>query len=265
MGTRPAAVAGMFYPGEAKRLAAAVETYLADARPSHGKTQTQMPKAVIAPHAGYQYSGPIAGSAYGSLVPHAHGIERVILIGPSHRVPFNGVACSTATAFDTPLGAVPVDRDAIEALLKDGLIQENDAAHAREHSLEVHLPFVQRVFPGARVVPLLAGDQDHEGVAAILARLWGGPETVIVVSSDLSHYHDYETARRLDHETAETIEERRAGAVDPDQACGATPVNALLQIAADKGLSAATLDLRNSGDTAGPRDAVVGYGAFVFG
>jgi hypothetical protein len=158
-----------------------------------------------------------------------------------------------------------VDRDAIEALLKDGLIQENDAAHAREHSLEVHLPFVQRVFPGARVVPLLAGDQDHEGVAAILARLWGGPETVIVVSSDLSHYHDYETARRLDHETAETIEERRAGAVDPDQACGATPVNALLQIAADKGLSAATLDLRNSGDTAGPRDAVVGYGAFVFG
>ena len=262
MGTRAAAVAGMFYPGDAKRLTAAVEAYLADARPAAG---AQPVKAVIAPHAGYQYSGPIAGSAYGSLIPQAKGIERVILVGPSHRVPFAGVACSRAAAFETPLGAVSVDRDAIEALLKDGLIVENDAAHAREHSLEVHLPFVQRVFPGASVVPLLAGDHDFTSVAAIFARLWGGPETVIVVSSDLSHYHDYETACRLDRETAETIEARHAGSVDPDQACGATPVNALLQIAADKSLAVATLDLRNSGDTAGPRDEVVGYGAFVFG
>jgi len=261
MGTRAAAVAGTFYPGDAKRLTAAVEAYLADARPA---VQTQPTKAVIAPHAGYQYSGPVAGSAYASLIPQAKGIERVILVGPSHRVPFAGVAASRAAAFATPLGAVSVDRDAIEALLKDGLIVQNDAAHAREHSLEVHLPFVQRVFPGASVVPLLAGDHDFTSVAAILARLWGGPETVIVVSSDLSHYHDYETACRLDRETAETIEARQAGAVDFAQACGATPVNALLQIAADKGLSAATIDLRNSGDTAGPRDEVVGYGAFVF-
>ena len=261
MGTRAAAVAGMFYPGDAKRLTAAVETYLADARPASGAQA----KAVIAPHAGYQYSGPIAGSAYASLIPHAKDIERVILVGPSHRVPFSGVAASRAAAFETPLGAVPVDRDVIEALLKDGLILQNDAAHAREHSLEVHLPFVQRVFPGSNLVPLLAGDHDFASVAAVLARLWGGPETVIVVSSDLSHYHDYETARRLDRETAETIEARQAGAVDPAQACGATPVNALLQIAAAKGLSAATIDLRNSGDTAGPRDEVVGYGAFVFG
>jgi hypothetical protein len=263
MGTRAAAVAGTFYPGEAKELTAAVEAYLANA---HVAPHSQLPpKAVIAPHAGYQYSGPIAASAYSSLIPHAKSIERVILVGPSHRVPFAGMAASRAASFATPLGAVPVDRDAIESLLKEGLIQENDAAHAREHSLEVHLPFVQRVFPGARVVPLLVGDQDHAGVAAILARLWGGPETVIVVSSDLSHYHDYTTACRLDRETAATIEARRAGGVDFDQACGATPVNALLQIAADKGLSAATIDLRNSGDTAGPRDEVVGYGAFVFG
>jgi AmmeMemoRadiSam system protein B len=263
MGTRAAAVAGTFYPGEGKQLTAAVETYLADA---HIAARSQSPpKAVIVPHAGYQYSGPIAGSAYASLIPNAKGIERVILVGPSHRVPFAGVAASRAAAFATPLGAVPVDRDAIEILLNEGLIQENDAAHAREHSLEVQLPFLQRVFPGARVVPLLAGDQDHASVAAILARLWGGPETVIVVSSDLSHYHDYATACRLDRETAATIEARRAGGVDFDQACGATPVNALLQIAADKGLFAATIDLRNSGDTAGPRDEVVGYGAFVFG
>jgi len=262
MTTRPAAVAGMFYPGEAKRLAAAVEGYLADARPVTGNP---VPKAIIAPHAGYQYSGPIAGSAYASLAPHASAIERVVLLGPSHRVPFTGVACSGAAAFATPLGAVSVDRDAIEALLKDGLISQNDAAHAREHSLEVHLPFLQRLFPRARVVPLLAGDQDFAGVTAVLARLWGGPETAIVISSDLSHYHDYETACRLDHETAQAIEARRAGSVDWDQACGATPVNALLQVAAEKGLSAATVDLRNSGDTAGPRDEVVGYGAFVFG
>ena len=264
MGTRPAAVAGSFYPGEAKRLTAAVDGYLADARPSRVGSPV-IPKAVIAPHAGYQYSGPIAGSAYGSLVAHAKGIERVVLLGPSHRVPFAGVAASHAAAFDTPLGAVPVDRDAIEALLNDGLIRHNDAAHAREHSLEVHLPFVQRVFPGACVVPLLAGDHDFTGVAAVLARLWGGPETIIVVSSDLSHYHDYDTACRLDRKTADAIEARRAGSVDSEQACGATPVNALLQIAAEKGLDAATLDMRNSGDTAGPRDEVVGYGAFVFG
>jgi hypothetical protein len=264
MGTRPAAVAGSFYPGEAKRLTAAVDGYLADARPSRVGSPA-IPKAVIAPHAGYQYSGPIAGSAYGSLVAHAKGIERVVLLGPSHRVPFAGVAASHAAAFDTPLGAVPVDRDAIEALLNDGLIRHNDAAHAREHSLEVHLPFVQRVFPGACVVPLLAGDHDFTGVAAVLARLWGGPETIIVVSSDLSHYHDYDTACRLDRKTADAIEARRAGSVDSEQACGATPVNALLQIAAEKGLDAATLDMRNSGDTAGPRDEVVGYGAFVFG
>ncbi len=200
----------MFYPGEAKQLTAAVEAYLADAH--HIAPQSQPPpKAVIAPHAGYQYSGPIAGSAYSSLLPNAKGIERVILVGPSHRVPFAGMAASRAAAFATPLGAVPVDRDTIEGLLKEGMIQENDAAHAREHSLEVHLPFVQRVFPGARVVPLLVGDQDHSSVAAILARLWGGPETVIVVSSDLSHYHDYTTACRLDRETAATIEARRAG------------------------------------------------------
>jgi hypothetical protein len=252
----------MFYPGEAKRLEAAVERYISDARPAAGD---KSPKAIIAPHAGYQYSGPIAGSAYASLISQTKNVERVILVGPSHRMPFSGVACSGAAAFATPLGAVPVDRDALAALLKDGLISQNDAAHAPEHSLEVQLPFLQRIFPGAQVVPLLAGDDDSSGVAAVLARLWGGPETVIVVSSDLSHYHDHETACRLDRETADVIEARQAGAVGFDQACGATPVNALLQIVAEKGLSAATLDLRNSGDTVGPRDEVVGYGAFVFG
>ena len=252
----------MFYPGEAKRLTEAVEAYLAK-----GKTllQARPAKAVIAPHAGYDYSGPIAGSAYASLTAQTKGVERVILVGPSHHVPFAGVAASRASAFHTPLGPAAVDRDTLDGLLKNGLIREMDAAHAHEHSLEVQLPFLQRVFPGALVVPLLVGDHDYARVAQILEILWGGSETVVVVSSDLSHFHDYETACRLDHETAQSIEARLAGAVDFDRACGATPVNALLQVAASKGLAITTVDLRNSGNTAGSPDRVVGYGAFVVG
>jgi MEMO1 family protein len=252
----------MFYPWEAKPLTAAVEAFLAEAR---ALPEVQPAKAIIAPHAGFDYSGPIAGSAYACLLNQAKAVTRVILLGPSHHVAFSGVAASHAAAFETPLGAAPVDRGAIAGLLKEGLIVENDAAHAQEHSLEVQLPFLQRILPNARVVPLLTGDDDFRLVATILEALWGGPETVVVVSSDLSHFNDYRTACRMDRETAQTIEAGRAGAVGFKQACGATPVNGLLQVASDKGLSVATVDLRNSGDTAGSRDRVVGYGAFVFG
>jgi hypothetical protein len=259
MKTRAPAVAGTFYPGDAKRLTAAVDGFLAEARES----RLAPAKALIAPHAGYVYSGPIAGSAYHAFMPRADSVARVILLGPSHRVPFPGVAVSSAAGFITPLGAAAVDLETVQGLLKDGLVHENDRAHAQEHSLEVHLPFVQRIFPRAAVVPLLVGDDDHARVAEILERLWGGDETVIVVSSDLSHYLDYASACRVDRETAETIVARDAGAVDFHQACGATPINGLLQVAAARKLSLHTLDLRNSGDTAGPRDQVVGYGAFA--
>jgi AmmeMemoRadiSam system protein B len=251
----------MFYPGEAKRLTAAVDGFLAEAHAA----QAAPAKAVIAPHAGYVYSGPIAGSAYHALAAQADAVTRVIVVGPSHRVPFSGVAVSSAGAFVTPLGMLPVDQGALADLLKEKLVHEDDRAHAQEHSLEVHLPFVQRMFPRAALLPLLVGDADYARVADILERLWGGSETAIVVSSDLSHYLDYPSACQADHETAEIIMARDAGAVDFHQACGATPINGLLQVAAARHLALTTLDLRNSGDTAGPRDQVVGYGAFACG
>jgi AmmeMemoRadiSam system protein B len=240
-------------------LAADVDRFLADAKP------TAAAKAVIAPHAGYVYSGPIAGSAYRAFMPRAESVRRVVVVGPAHRVAFTGVAISSAAAFVTPLGALAVDQDGIRDLVKDGLVHENDRAHAQEHSLEVHLPFVQRVFSRASVIPLLAGDDQPARVAEVLERLWGGDETAVVVSSDLSHYLDYASACRIDRETARTIEARKAGEVDFHQACGATPINGLLQVAQARDLAVTTLDLRNSGDTAGPRDQVVGYGAFACG
>jgi AmmeMemoRadiSam system protein B len=266
MRVRAPAVAGMFYSDKPQELAAAVKSYLAQAAPPALPNQSaRPPKAVVAPHAGYIYSGPVAGSAYAALSARAAEVERVVLLGPSHRVGFAGVATSGASAFETPLGPVAVDRDAVTALVKAGLAREFEPAHENEHSLEVHLPFIKIVFPDARVVPLLAGDDDSDAVACALTEIWGGGETAVVISSDLSHYHDYATAQGLDAATAQAMERLAAGEIDHEQACGSTGINALLAIASHKGLACLTLDLRNSGDTAGPRNRVVGYGAFAVG
>jgi AmmeMemoRadiSam system protein B len=262
MRARPPAVAGMFYSDKPQELAAAVRSYVAEAAPP---AAAKPPKAVVAPHAGYIYSGPIAGTAYAALAPRGKEIERVILVGPSHRVGFPGVAASSAGSFETPLGPVAVDREAVTLLLKEGRAREFEPAHENEHSLEVQLPFLKQVCPNARIVPLLAGDDDWRAVENVLALLWGEDETAVVVSSDLSHYHDYTTAQQLDKDTARTVERLAAGEVGFEQACGATGINGLLSVLAQKGLGCATLDLRNSGDTAGPRNRVVGYGAFAAG
>ena len=262
MRTRPPAFAGMFYSDKPQELAAAVKAYVAQATLV---VTPKPPKAVVAPHAGYIYSGPIAGTAYAALAARGGQVERVILLGPSHRVAFGGVATSGAGVFETPIGPVAVDRDAVAELVRTGLAREFEPAHENEHSLEVQLPFLKQLFPGARVVPLLAGDDDWNVAKRILAKLWGGDETVIVVSSDLSHYHDYATAKKIDAGTAQSMQDLAAGQVDHAQACGATGVNALLALVADKGLACTTLDLRNSGDTAGPKNRVVGYGAFAVG
>lgn len=256
---RRPAVAGMFYPGEAGELHRMVQAYVAaagDAGPP--------PKALIAPHAGYVYSGPIAGSAYAQLKPLRGVVTRVILAGPSHRVPFRGIAPSTAEYFATPLGIVPVDQQAIATLRDLPQIVPLEAAHANEHSLEVHLPFLQEVLGEFSIVPLVVGDATQGQVAEVMERLWGGPETLIVISSDLSHYHDYETARRMDEATSRAIEHLHPQDIKFEHACGRLPILGLLQAARHHGLRARTLDLRNSGDTAGPRDEVVGYGAYVF-
>jgi AmmeMemoRadiSam system protein B len=256
--TRQPAVAGTFYPAQPRELRGLVTEYL-DAADVTGA----VPKAVIVPHAGYPYSGPVAASAYALLKPACGLVRRVVLLGPAHRVAFSGLALPSHDAFATPLGTVPIDTSARAAL--EGLPQVRvfDAPHAREHSLEVHLPFLQEVLGEFHVVPLVVGDATAAEVGEVLERLWDGPDTLVVVSSDLSHYHDYRTARRLDAATTHAIEAMRHEDLDPSRACGSVPVSGLLWVARKRGLSVRTLDLRNSGDTAGPRDQVVGYGAYA--
>jgi AmmeMemoRadiSam system protein B len=256
---RRPAVAGAFYPDDPAELSAAVDGYLAGA-PGGGEA----PKALIAPHAGYVYSGPIAGSAYAALRTLRERIERVLLIGPAHRVALRGLAASGADAFSTPLGDVPVDRAAVDAACALPQVTQLEQAHALEHSLEVHLPFLQRALSRFSLVPLVAGDASADEVAQVLELLWGGAETLIVISSDLSHYYDYETARRLDGATTRAIEALDPAGLSGESACGRVPIRGLLVAARHHGLRAHTLDVRSSGDTAGTRDQVVGYGAYAF-
>jgi hypothetical protein len=258
MHIRPPAVAGFFYPAEPAMLSHEVERYLDEA-----KRFTYRPKAVIAPHAGYIYSAPIAASAYRLLEPLRGQISRVILLGPVHRVWVKGLALPGAEAFETPLGTIPLDREAMASLADLPQVEVLAAAHAQEHSLEVQLPFLQRVLGAFKLVPLAVGDATPEEVAQVLERLWGGDETLIVVSSDLSHYLPYQVSQHVDQATAQAILNMRTNLAG-EQACGAHPINGLMLAARHHGLKSHLLDLRNSGDTAGDRDQVVGYGAFAF-
>ncbi|MEW5881820.1 MAG: AmmeMemoRadiSam system protein B [Pseudomonadota bacterium] len=257
---RPAAVAGMFYPAHTDALREQVRAMLAGAHPPQPR---RLPKALIAPHAGYVYSGPIAACAYATLETARDRIRRVVLLGPTHRVAVRGLALPGADRFATPLGEVEVDREAIAALRELPQVVESPAAHALEHSLEVQLPFLQAVLGDFRLVPLAVGDAAPGEVAQALEQAWGGAETLIVVSSDLSHYLPYTAAREVDTGTVSTILSLEPG-LDHRQACGATPINGLLQVARWRGLRPELLDARNSGDTAGDRRRVVGYAALAF-
>ena len=251
-----------FYPADPAELRELVDALLARARASLGAPpRGASPKALIAPHAGYQYSGPVAASAYARIEPG--GIRRVVLLGPAHRVPVRGLAAPAADAFATPLGPVELDAKALAGIAKLPQVRRSDPAHAPEHSLEVQLPFLQRVLGPFALVPLVVGDADPGEVDEVLESLWDGRETLVVVSSDLSHYLDYETARRLDAQTTRAIEALAPEALDPERACGCIPVQGLLLAARRHGLRARTVDLRSSGDTAGGKDRVVGYGAYV--
>ena len=258
--TRKPAVAGMFYPADPRELRREVLAFL-DA----GQVDREgPPKAIVAPHAGYIYSGSVAGSAYAQLADHAGDISRVLLLGPSHRIPFRGLAYSSAETFLTPLGPVPVDQDAFRAVGGLPQVLHYESPFEGEHCLEVQLPFLQLALEDFRIVPFLVGDAGMEEVAQVIENLWGGEETLIVISSDLSHYLDYESAKAIDAETSSAIEALSPESIAPDQACGRAPLNGLLREARRRGLKARTLDLRNSGDTAGPRSQVVGYGAYAF-
>lgn len=256
---RPPAVAGLFYPAATTELAQTVNTLLA-AVPVE---RAAAPKAIIAPHAGYVYSGPTAARAYALLRPLRAQIRRVVLLGPTHRVAVRGLALPDTQAFRTPLGDIPLDAAAVSALRGLPQIVVSGAAHAREHSLEVHLPFLQTVLADFTLVPLAVGDATPDEVAQVLRLLWGGDETLIVISSDLSHFHRYAEAQVLDRATADAILELRTD-LDHQQACGATPVCGLTLLARELGLRAELVDLCNSGDTCGDKDRVVGYASFAF-
>jgi len=258
---RQAAVAGMFYPSAPDALTAEVERHM---RPALGRlpSDAPLPKALIAPHAGYVYSGPIAASAYAQVAPLRGKVRRVVLLGPSHRVAFDGLAVPSVDAFETPLGPVAIDRGAIESIRRLPGVAELDRAHAPEHSLEVHLPFLTRALGDYGLVPIVVGQAAPDSIAAVLETLWGGPETLIVISSDLSHFHDYATAAARDGRTAAAIETLALERIEGGDACGARPIAGLLAQARRRDLRVTTLDLRNSGDTAGGRDRVVGYGAW---
>lgn len=256
--TREPAVAGTFYPADPGELKGLLDAMLARASKCE-----QRPKALIAPHAGYIYSGPVAASAYVCLEPVAETITRVILLGPAHRKAFRGVAASSASSFVTPLGRVPLDRDTISQILDLPQVHVDDAAHAMEHSLEVHLPFLQRQLRDFSLVPLVVGEASSREVAEVIEQLWGGDETLLVVSSDLSHYLDYGSAQARDAATSRAIESLAFEDIGYEDACGRNPVSGLLRYAREHGLHIKTVDLRNSGDTAGPRDRVVGYGTYL--
>jgi len=259
-GVRPAAQAGRFYPAEPARLRAEIAGFMAAADATGGLA----PKAIIAPHAGYMFSGPVAAFAFAALASVRGQIRRVVLLGPAHYVAFRGLATSGASAFATPLGQVPVDADLTARATAGSRVQDLAAAHRPEHCLEVELPFLQNVLAAFTIMPLLVGEAGDAEVVDVLDTLWGGPETLVVVSSDLSHYHDYAAARELDAETAAAIVALDADRIDGERACGWKPIRGLLQVARQRNLCCRQLDLRNSGDTAGPRDRVVGYGAFAF-
>lgn len=260
---RPAAVAGMFYPADAAVLQRDVSGLLAAAENAAASDCKAPPKALIVPHAGYIYSGAIAASGYACLAPWRARVRRVVLLGPAHRMAIDGLALPSCDAFATPLGAVAIDADAADSALALPQVRRSDRAHAMEHSLEVQLPFLIRVLGEFSLLPFAVGHASAREVAEVLDLLWGGEETLIVISSDLSHYHGYRDAQELDRHTADAILALDAD-LDHEQACGATPIAGLLLSARRHGLHPRLLDLRNSGDTAGDRSRVVGYAAFAF-
>lgn len=220
------------------------------------------PGALIAPHAGYIYSGPVAASAYAQLPARRKSIRRVLLLGPSHRVAFSGLALSSAGYYATPAGEIAIDSAACRALARLRQVSVLDAAHAEEHSLEVHLPFLRAVLDDFLLIPVVVGDATADQVAEVIDSVWDSAQTLVVVSSDLSHYLDYESARRVDSETTHAIEALACN-LRPQQACGCRAINGLMRVAEHRALQVTTLDVRNSGDTAGDRSRVVGYGAYA--
>ncbi len=259
MKTRNAAVAGMFYPSSSQTLRQSVEHFL---RHAQTPENTQPPVALVVPHAGYIYSGQVAANGFIALGARSKTIKRVILLGPNHRVPLRGIAAPSVDAFATPLGDIAIDHATIEALAAAGLVTVDDLPHRDEHCLEVQLPFLQILLENWKLVPLVVGQTPADVVAQLIARFIDDPENLVLISSDLSHFHDYDRARQIDDATRELIESRQP-VIAGEQACGCQPLNGLLLLARQRDYTLVTLDMKNSGDTAGDRQRVVGYGSYA--
>lgn len=257
--SRQTAVAGTFYPANPKELETQVSKLLSDSQ----KEFLKCPKALIAPHAGYIYSGPIAANAYHGISKFKDQIKQVVIFGPSHHMAFEGIAATHAPSYQTPLGEIKIVQALAQKLKPFKQIGFYDPAHLKEHSIEVHLPFLIKVLDHFEFVPLVVGQSQPEYVAEVMGAFWNLPGTLIIVSTDLSHYHTYDEAKNRDLKTSDQIENLDYTQISPDQACGARPLNGLLKLIKDKSATIERLDLRNSGDTAGPRDQVVGYAAYA--
>ncbi|HMP76720.1 MAG TPA: AmmeMemoRadiSam system protein B [Kiritimatiellia bacterium] len=257
---RKPAVAGSFYPEDGADLHHLIQRFL-----NEGLAADHPPRAVIAPHAGYLFSGPIAGSAFAAWRDARDQVKRVVVMGPSHRVSFPGIALPEAEYFATPLGLVPVDEEGCARLGSFPFVRRSEQAHRHEHSVETHLPFLQEVLGEFQLVPLVIGDASSRDAAHVLNAFWDDPQTVFSISSDLSHYLSYDEARELDARTTRAIEENLPHDIGPEQACGRLGILGLMHLADRHALRAQALDVRNSGDTAGDRKSVVGYGAYAFG
>lgn len=263
--TRPPAVAGLFYPADGLELQSTVDDLLEQAAVDAPETLPTTIRAIIAPHAGYIYSGAIAAAAYRQLSDIQQQVKRVAVIGPSHRIALNGLAVPDTDYFSTPLGRIPLDKDTIAQILHHPQVCQSNLAHGQEHSLEVQLPFLQRLLGDFLLIPIVVGETSGETVADVINELLSGSEDLlIVISSDLSHYHDYATAQSLDNRTSAAIEILQGDRIGYNDACGCNPIKGLLRVARQRGWHAHTIDLRNSGDTAGDKSRVVGYGAYIF-
>ncbi len=258
MKNKKADVAGLFYPSEPEELKSMLETFVNTA-----KSVNNLTRAVIAPHAGYVYSGPIAGSAYKALYSSKENIKNVIILSPSHNCSFDGVATHSAQAFSTPLGDIEVNQELKEKIASLPFIKELDEAFIREHALEVHLPFIQYVLPHAKILPLVVGQTYPEEIQMLIETLWNDPSNAFVISTDLSHFLSYMQAQKLDSLTAKQFERKLFQEIHHEQCCGYFPVRGMLKFAKEHGLKISTLDLRNSADTAGDKGRVVGYGSFM--
>ncbi len=256
---RQPAVAGMFYPADRQTLEKDIQQYLDEA--NYGRDI--VPKAIVVPHAGYIYSGPIAASAYKQIIPIKDKINRVVLLGPSHRVAFSGLAVPESDFFKTPLGSIPIDQQGIQLLAGLPQVIASDQAHREEHSLEVQLPFLQEILGDFSLIPIVVGEAERHDVAEVIKRLWGDEHTLIVISTDLSHYHEYDEAKRIDRLTSDAIANLKPDLISYDDACGRNGLKGMLTVAEEMKLEVDILDLRNSGDTAGDKNRVVGYGAYV--